>query len=68
MDASAERQATENAVRHAAEFRRKHRISDAEWKHAEEMHTSMKSRLLRAFWDAYNQNPQLWADTQKESR
>jgi hypothetical protein len=66
MDAKAERQAEESRERHYREYRRQHHIPDEEWAHAEESEQALQESLEVRFWDLYNQNPQLWADTQRK--
>jgi hypothetical protein len=66
MDAKGEKQAAESRARHHEEYRRQHNITDAEWERAKESESALQEELHEKFWDLYDENPGLWAETQRK--
>lgn len=50
----AEQQLELNVAKHAAEFRRKHKVPQAQWDLGEAMTEDLQSKLLREFWEVYD--------------
>jgi hypothetical protein len=53
MNSAEEKKAEESAKRHAAEFRKKHKVSQESWNLAEAMTADLITELFEAFCEAF---------------